>query len=335
MRMRASDLTILLSYACSITASALPAAEPRPTAAEVIVVVGAAGAAEYERQFAGWASHWQTAADKSRALCQVIGQDQSPLADRDRLQKLLKETTQEDERELWLILIGHGTYDRRAAKFNLRGPDVSADDLKAWLAPIKRPLVLIDTSAASAPFLTQLAGPQRVIVTATKSGGEQNFARFGGFLADALVDPAADLDKDEQVSLFEAFLSGSRRTAEWYQDEGRLQTEHALLDDDGDGQGVRADVFDGLEPVAGPKSASPTDGPRAHQRHLVPNAREASLPPEVRRRRDALELQLLELRARKSALPEEEYYERLESILIELARVSRSSTPAAKPQADF
>ncbi len=323
---------LLVGCALGLIMGSLPAAESLPTAAEVIVVVGASGATEYERQFADWAGRWQAAAEKSRAHCLVIGQDTSPISDRERLQALLKSTPQETDRELWLVLIGHGTYDRRAAKFNLRGPDVSAEDLKGWLAPLKRPLVLIDTSAASAPFLTQLAGPQRAIITATKSGGEQNFARFGGFLAEALIDPSADLDKDDQISLFEAFLAGSRRTAEWYQDEGRLQTEHALLDDNGDGQGVRADVFDGLEPATGQKGAAPTDGPRAHQRHLVPSRQEASLPLDVRRRRDALELQLLELRGKKASLPEDEYYDRLETLLIDLTRVSRTPQPQDRPQ---
>ena len=291
--------------------------------AELVVLVGAPGTPDYEALFRKWADQWTTAAKTSRATSTIIGLDAGSSSDRDRIEQFFQNTATTGSRELWFVLIGHGTFDRRLAKFNLRGPDVSTDDFKTWLKRIERPLVLIDTSAASAPFLTQLAGPNRVIITATKSGSEQNFARFGGFLAEALVDSSSDLDKDEQISLWEAFLAGSRRTAAWYKDEGRLQTEHALLDDNGDGQGTRADAFDGLDPVKASADQSKLDGSRAHQRHLVPSAEEAQLSPEIRQQRDAIELQILDLRGKKASLSEDEYFDRLETLLIELTRLSR------------
>lgn len=304
-------------------------------ATELIVLVGAPGTPDYEGLFRKWAEQWQTAAEKSQASCTVIGLGDSTPSDRDRIEQILKTTEKTGPRELWIVLIGHGTFDRRIAKFNLRGPDVSTDDFKEWLKPIERPIVLIDTSAASGPFLTQLAGTNRVIVTATKSGSEQNFARFGGFLAEALVDPSSDLDKDEQVSLWEAFLAGSRTTAAWYKDEGRLQTEHALLDDNGDGQGTRAEAFDGLDPVKAATDKAKLDGSRAHQRHLVPSAADAKLPVEIRQKRDAIELQILDLRGKKATLLEDEYFDRLESLLIELTRLSRQPTTKPMPRAGF
>lgn len=306
------------------------AAEPAARSAELIVLVGAPGAPDYEPLFRKWAEQWATAAKQAKAICTIIGLDEDAKGDRVRLEEVLKATEKDGPRELWLVLIGHGTFDRRVAKFNLRGPDASTDDLKEWLKPIERPTVVIDTSAASAPFLTQLASSNRVIVSATKSGSEQNFARFGGFLAEALVDPSSDLDKDEQVSLWEAFLAGSRRTAAWYKDEGRLQTEHALLDDNGDGQGTRADAFDGLDPVKVATNQAKLDGSRAHQRHLVPSAAESNLPLEIRRQRDVLELQILELRGKKTTLPEDVYYQQLETLLIELTRLSRTPVSSVK-----
>src|SRR5213076_1421481 len=133
--------------------------------------------------------------------------------------------------------LGHGTFDRRSAKFNLRGADLSADELAKWLAPVHRPLVVIDAASASGPFIKALSGPDRVIVTATRSGDEQNATRFGGFLADAVSDPLADLDKDGQTSLLEAFLVAAKRVDASYTEAGLLATEHALLDDNGDGLG--------------------------------------------------------------------------------------------------
>src|ERR1019366_7106008 len=128
-------------------------------------------------------------------------------------------------------------YDGHSTKFNLRGPDISATDLAAALKPCLRPLAVIDCASASGPFINALSGPNRVIITATRSGSEVNATRFGGYLAKAIADPAADLDKDGQTSLLEAFLLASRETQQFYREAGRLATEHALLDDNGDGLG--------------------------------------------------------------------------------------------------
>jgi len=57
--------------------------------------------------------------------------------------------------------------------------------------------------------------------------------------ADAINNPEADLDKDGQVSLLEAFLTASRQASEFYKINGRLVTEHALLDDNGDSFGTQ------------------------------------------------------------------------------------------------
>src|SRR5213075_927990 len=97
----------------------------------------------------------------------------------------------------------------------------------------------------------------RVIVAAARSGYEQNYARFGQYMAEAIADPTADLDKDGQTSLLEAFLTASRRVAEYYATEGRMVTEHALLDDNGDGFGTPADWFRGIRAVKAAKDGAP------------------------------------------------------------------------------
>ena len=136
------------------------------------------------------------------------------------------------------MVIGHGTFDGKEAKFNLRGPDLSAADLAEWLKPFRRPVAVINCASASSPFINKLSATNRVIIAATRSGYEQNYARFGEYISSAVADPQADLDKDGQTSLLEAFLMASRRVAEFYNTEGRLATEHALLDDNGDGLGT-------------------------------------------------------------------------------------------------
>src|SRR4029077_6004302 len=115
--------------------------------------------------------------------------------------------------------------------------------------PCKRPLAVIDCASASGPFINALSAPGRVIVTATRSGNEVNVTQFGGYFARAIANPAADLDKDGQTSLLEAFLFASRQVEQFYQEAGRLATEHALLDDNGDGLGTPADWFRGVRAV--------------------------------------------------------------------------------------
>jgi hypothetical protein len=217
------------------------------------------------------------------------------------------------------VLIGHGTFDGKEAKLNLRGPDVSATELSEWLKPFQRPIAIIDTTSSSAPFLAKLAAPKRVIVSATRSGNEQNYARFGKYLAEALPDPKSDLDKDGQISLLESFLSASHRTMEFYKTEGRLATEHAIIDDNGDGLGTPADWFRGVIATKRARDGASPDGLRAHQFHLVRSAAELQLSPEMRARRDQLEVQLSALREKKAKMNEEKYYQELEKVLLEIA----------------
>jgi hypothetical protein len=317
--------TLLVMSLCLATAGA----EDRSS---VIVVVGASGAPDYEAQFQRWADRWQTAAEKASAECIRLGRpDSSDTTDREQLRALLAQKSSSSSEPLWLVLIGHGTYDGHDAKFNLRGPDVSDVELAQWLAPVKRPVAVLDCTSASGPFLTRLSGNNRVIVTATKSGHEQNFARFGEYLAEAIADPRADLDKDGQVSLLEAFLTAGSRTNEYYRTHAQLATEHALLDDNGDRLGTPADWFRGVRATRRAKDGAPLDGIRAHQFHLIPSDRERSFPAEKRQRRDQLELAIAALRDQKDKLAEDEYYGRLERLMVELARLyaeARADTPS-------
>ena len=288
----------------------------------VIVVVGAGGESEYAPAFAGCATLWEQACAKSDARFIAIGLDESGTSsDRAKVQQVLADQAGQTAAALWLVLIGHGTFDGRTAKFNLRGPDLSARDLAEWLQALQRPLVVIDAASASAPFLTELSSPGRIIVTATKSGFEQNYTRFGQYLAEAIIDPRADLDKDGQTSLLEAFLSASQAVEQFYTAAGRLATEHALLDDNGDTLGTPANWFRGIRPVQRAREDASLDGYRAHQLHLLSSPAETTLPPDLRTKRDQLELQLVELRDARAKYSEQEYFARLESLLREIAQI--------------
>jgi hypothetical protein len=300
--------------------------EPGPQAgapgASLVLVVGAEGTPEYGRNFNVWADHWAQAAAAGGVSVTLIGRDDDQtISDRERLQQVLAGEVQTSEHPLWLVLIGHGTFDGREARFNLRGEDVSATELADWLQHCRRPLAVINCASSSAPFIDRLAGPERIIVTATKSGAEVNFSRFGDYLSQAIADLSADLDKDGQVSLLEAFLQASRQTQAYYDGQRLLATEQALLDDNGDARGVRADFFSGLQPTTQAEGGEALDGLRAHQWHLVPSAEERRLPEQMRQRRNELELQLAALRERKQELDEDVYYARIEPVLLEIAEL--------------
>lgn len=292
----------------------------------VLIVIGAPGQPEYEAQFRHWAQLWQAAAKQAGAEAVPIGLSAAgPTSDRDRLHSALAERATAGQEPLWLVLIGHGTFDGHEAKFNLRGPDLSDVELAAWLAPLKRPLIVLNCASASGPFLNRLSGPGRIIVTATRSGDEQNFARFGQYLAGAITDLKSDLDKDGQVSLLEAFLTASKQTDEFYRTRSRLATEHALLDDNGDRRGTPADWFRGVRAFKRAQDGTPADGLRAHQTHLILRERERAIPPEMRRRRDEIEMAIAALRDQKDKLGEDAYYGKLEPLMIELARLYRDA----------
>lgn len=286
----------------------------------VIVTVGAAGEEEFGVEFAKWAEQWRHATEQAGAKHQVVGLGATnELTDLLRLREVLSHQPTNTTAELWLVLIGHGTFDGKEAKFNLRGPDLSATELAEWLKPIRRPVIVINSASSSSPFLNKLSGPERIIVTATKSGYEENFARFGKFIAAAITDLKADLDKDGQTSLLEAFIMASRQVAEFYETEGRLATETALLDDNADGLGTPADFFRGARAVKKPAGGGTVDGLRAHQIHLVRSEAEQQMPAETRARRDELELAVARLREAKATFAEDEYYRRLENLMRELA----------------
>lgn len=306
------------------SSAALLAVESAPTA-RVIVVVGAEGSAEFAPQFQKWASAWSAAAERSQIPCRVIGlETDGETPDRDLLAQELQKSVS-SKVPLWIVLLGHGTFDGKTARFNLRGLDLTPADLKGWLIERTSPVAIINCASCSGPFLTELSGPQRVIITATRSGHEYNFARFGEHLSTAITNPEADLDKDEQTSLLEAYLYACGQLQEYYTRESRLATEHPLLDDNGDRQGTPPDWYAGVRVIKQSKSGAVPDGTAAAQFVLIPSPRDRRLSAALRERRANLEELVASLRRHKAQLPEEEYFQRLEPLLIELSQIGEQA----------
>ncbi len=215
-----------------------------------------------------------------------------------------------------IVLFGFGTYANKVAKFNLPGPDMTPEDFAVQLGKLKsKRIVFVDTTSASAPFIEALSGPSRVIVTATRNGGEVYATLFGGPFVEAFSLEAADADHDGKVSILEAFDYARKTVAASYQREGLLPTEHALLDDNGDKEGT-------LEP-----SRDAKDGANASVLSL--GALHApALPADEKLRAIYLERQDLErridaLKLLKSGMDPDKYASELEKLATELALKTR------------
>ena len=147
--------------------------------------------------------------------------------------------TVEADARIFVVLIGHGSAVSGSPVFQIPGPDISAQDFAALLVPFAtQEIVFIALSSASGGFIPVLSGPRRTIVTATKSDFERNETIFPIHFVAALTGEDADIDQDERLSLSEAFLYARREVERVYRQDNRLQTEHAMLDDNGDGEGT-------------------------------------------------------------------------------------------------
>lgn len=296
----------------------------RPKSEERLIIVrGADGEPEYGADFREAAARWQELGE-SRAW-QVSTIDSDSVAEAERsvkqsLEQVLAAESVEPSSRLWIVMLGHGTFAANQAKFNLVGPDLAPEELSAWLEPLKQQIILVNCASASAPFLAEISGPNRIVITATKSGAEYNYARFGIHLASVLDDLQYDLDHDEEVSLLEAFLAGSNRTQRFYADQSRLATEHALLSDNTDKAGVTADFYRGVVPVKSGKEGS-VDGAKAARVILFASPDVEPLSEESAARREELESELDKLRSNKVLMDESLYYDQLEELLLQLAEL--------------
>jgi len=214
-----------------------------------------------------------------------------------------------------VVLIGHGSFDNQQAKFNLIGPDLAAKDYAQLIGslPNKR-VVFVNCSSSSGEFIKPLSADGHIVITATRSGNEQNATVFADHFISGLTDDAADADKNGRISLLEAFNYATKLTADWYKQKNRLATEHALIDDNADG--------------AGHEEATGGDGSVAKLVYLdSKTVEEAAGDVETARlikERQRLEEEVEKLKTRKGEMKPEEYEAELERVLVELATVNQT-----------
>src|SRR5215212_6971233 len=307
----AITLLLILSFAGIVCAQ--KSSDPNKFA---IIINGAGGEAVYGKQFEEWTGQL------SSVLSSRFGFDQKQLT-------VLKGATAEDVKRIFtslktqldannvvfVFLIGHGSFDGKESKFNLVGPDLSASEYNVLLSALPtRRVVVFNMSSASGEFVKSLAAKGRIVITATRNGQETNATRFTGFFIAALNAPDADTDQDGHTSVLETFNYANRLTAEFYKRAGRLATEHALLDDNGDGVGhEKVEAGEGLLARATYLDSLSVD-----------DAAATAATGRLIKERSRLEGEIEQWIARKGSMSETEYEATLERLFIELAKVNRS-----------
>jgi hypothetical protein len=316
-------------------------AEP-PSSRYAVVISGASGGGEYADRFWEWSSKLvatlkgplQYPRENLFFLAEAPERDPSLVTARAVKSDLMQLVGELESRVrpddlLFLFLLGHGNFDGSDYRYNLRGPDLTGAELSAILDrfPEQR-IVLVCATPSSGALIPGLSRGNRVILTATKNGHEGNETVFARFFVESLHNPEADADKSRRVSLLEAYRYTHRKVKEWYAEKNRLATEHARLDDNGDGVGTALpDTGSGEGLFAAQVSlAKPAEA--------VPPVESGPIPAELealRKKKIDLEAALRKLRTRKAALPSDRYREQLEGLLVELARTTRAIREQTEP----
>lgn len=281
-----------------------------------ITIAGLGGEPDYEQRFQGLATDLDKLLKDSGGDLHVYTLSGNQ-ATRTHINEIFGTVAQQakPDDDLVVILIGHGSFDGNEYKFNIPGPDISAEDLAALCdkIPAKRQLI-VNTTSASGGSVAALKKPGRAIITATKSGTEKNATVFARYWIEAMRDPAADVDKNESISALEAFQYADRKTADFYESQKRLATEHPQFEDTG-----KAD------PVRAPSTAN-NEGLLLSTFTLVRigEAQRAAADPAKRdllAKKEELEQQIDKLKYEKAAMDENDYKTQLTNALVELARV--------------
>lgn len=320
--------------AVAIAAFACLSASPvtAQSASHLLVIVGLAGDPENAELFHRWASQLVDVGRERYGLEEdsIVYLGEDPARDPTRIDgrstreglaaaadRLAARARPGDR--VFIVLIGHGGSSHGETRFNLPGPDLGSREFASLVDRFRAQVVtFVNTASASGGFIVALAGRDRVIMTATKTEAERNQTRFGEFFVEALSGLDADLDKDGRVSMLEAFGYARQKVAQSYEKDGQLLTEHALLDDNGDGRGSE-----------GPGQPG-TDGALARTLFLATDAgarvADTTSDPALRalyQERRAIEDRIAALRAARDRTAPAQYEQEMEKLLVELAKKSR------------
>jgi hypothetical protein len=292
----------------------------------LLIVSGLGGERQYSDAFYEWSVTLADAAQKRHGLAreQITYLAEDPTRDAaridgkstaDEIRKAIRTIAQKtgDDAQIFIVLIGHGSSNGEESKFSMPGADLGTKEFAALLDSLKgRKVAFVNMSSASGEFVPALSAPGRAIVTATKTGFERNEVLFPRFFVRAFAADGADSDKDGRLSLLEAFDYARTEVARSYEEANKLQTEHALIDDNADKTGsANAELRKG-------------DGAVAQRMFLAPalSAAAAAADPKLAalyKEKRAIEDRIAELRRAKDVMRAEDYESQLEKLLVDLA----------------
>jgi hypothetical protein len=289
---------------------------PARAASYYVTVAGLGGEPDYEQRFTALAKELDKLLKTSGGDAHVYtltGGDATKAHLTDTMNQIAREAKADDT--FTLTLIGHGSFDSVEYKFNLPGPDISGEDLATLCDHVaaKRQLI-VNTTSASGGSIGALQKPGRIVIAATKTGTEKNATVFARYWVEALRDASADVDKNEVISALEAFQYADRKTASFYESQKRLATEHAIIEDTGKKEGVRAPSMENGEGLLATNFVLLRLG--AAQKAANDPSKRALLE-----KKEELERKIDTLKYQKAAMSAEDYKSQLSSALVELARV--------------
>ncbi len=287
----------------------LPAAALADSSA--LILRGVAGSPEHEAKFAKWAAGTQKALLEKFGFSAdhviVLIDKQTAQAEIQKAFGTLKQQLKPQD-TFFLFMIGHGSGEDGQYKFNIFGPDYTADDYNKLLATLSvGRIVIVAATPASGAGLEKFAGKNRVVVTATRSGQEGNDIVFYEYFLEALQSPAADEDKDQKISVWEAFKYAVSGTERYYKDEGRLATEHPLISDNG---GEKTDAKAKEAPLLARSTSFVVDRP------IVSS--DPKMQALLNQKKD-IEQKIDSLRLNKSSIPAADFDKQMEDLLVTLA----------------
>ena len=320
-----------LPAALALLALANPAAAQQT---HILVVTGLSGDPAYAEQFHTWAStivdaaagRYELPADNVTWLAERVEADPERIDARSTSENVEAAVTAIADRarpndHVLILLIGHGSYQNGESRFNLPRRDLTAEDYDLLLERLQGQRVsFVNTATSSGGFIQALSGAGRTVVTATRSGGQWNETVFGGHFVAAFADGSeeSDQNRDGRVSVLEAFEYAVAQVSRVYESDGRLQTEHALLDDNGDREGTREP-----DPVSSDGALARTLFISAGEGAGIPGWPEDPALRALYQERLEIQEQIEALQATRGGTDEAIYQAELEKLLVAIALKGR------------
>jgi len=305
---------------CRLAALVLLTALSAPAATYYLTISGLGGEPDYDQRYKSWANDVDSSLKKAGGDSNVITMVAPTIEQiRARFGELASKVKPTDA--FVLMLIGHGSFDGVDYKFNIPGPDITGAELAVLLdrIPATRQLV-VNTTECSGASIEFLRKPNRIVIAATKTGTEKNATVFARYWAEALREPAADVDKNDSVSALEAFHYAQKKTKESFDTQKRLATEHSVLEDTGKGMGVpMTGAGPDLETGEGKLAAS------FAVVRLGANAAAAKDPAKkaLFDKQEEIEEAIDELKYEKASMSAEDYTKQMKRLLLELATIQQ------------